>query len=119
MASLAPLKDKAFSVSTFGEAEIAGRKAVGVNVTREGHRPINLFFDKETFRLVKSETRVKDETSGQEVTQESTFGEFKVVEGTQQPLKITIKRDGKPHADVEVEEFKLSESLDDSLFAKP
>jgi hypothetical protein len=32
---------------------------------------------------------------------------------------ITVKRDGKPHADVEVEEFKPAEKRDDSLFAKP
>lgn len=119
VATLLPLKDKAFTLSPFGETEIAGRKAVGVNVTREGHRPINLFFDKETFGLVKSETRVKDETTGQEVTEESTMSEYKTIEGVLQPTKITIKRDGKPHADVEVEEYKPFEKLDDSVFAKP
>ncbi len=119
VATLLPLRDKAFTLMPFGEIEDAGRKAVGVNVTREGHRPINLFFDKETHRLVKSETRVRDETTGQEVTEESSFGEYKPVEGAQQPMKITVKRDGKPHADVEVEEYKPTEKLDDSVFAKP
>ncbi len=119
VATLLPLRDKAFTLMPFGEIEVAGRKAVGVNVTHEGHRPINLFFDNETHRLVKSETRVRDETTGQEVTEESLFSEYKPVEGAQQPIKITVKRNGKPHADVEVEEFKPAEKLDDSVFAKP
>ena len=119
VATLLPLKDKAFSLAPFGEIEIAGRKAIGVNVTREGRRPINLFFDKEKFHLVRTETRVKDETTNQEVTEESTFGEYKLIEGAQQPLKITIKRNNKPHADVEVTEFKYVEKLEDSVFAKP
>jgi hypothetical protein len=118
VATLLPLKDKAFVLSPFGETEVAGRKAIGVNVTREGHRPVNLFFDKETTGLVKTESRVKDDTTGQEVTEESTYGEYKIVDGVLQAMKITVKRDGKPHADVEVEEIKPSEKLDDSVFAK-
>lgn len=119
VATLLPLKDKAFQLAPFGEVEIAGRKAVGVNVTREGHRPINLFFDKETLRLVRSESRVRDEATSQEVTEESTYSEFKTVEGTQQAMKIIVKRNSKPHAEVEVEEVKPSEKLDDSVFARP
>ena len=119
VSTLLPLQDKAFQLAPFGEIEIAGRKAIGVNVTREGHRPVNLFFDKETLRLVRSETRVRDEATAQEVTDESTFSEFKTVEGTQQAMKIVVKRNGKPHAEVEVEEVKPSEKLEDSVFAKP
>lgn len=119
VATLVPLKDKAFKLAPFGEIEIGGRKAVGVNVTREGHRPINLFFDQETFRLVRSESRVRDDATAQEVTEEATFSEYKAVEGTQHPMKIAIKRDGKPYANIEVTELKLSEKLDDSLFVRP
>lgn len=119
VATLLPLKDKAFMLAPFGEIEIAGRKAVGVNVAREGRRPINLFFDKETSRLVRTESRVRDDATGQEVTEEATYSDYKLIEGTQHPMKITVKRDGKPHADVEVTEIKLAEKLDDSVFAKP
>lgn len=90
-----------------------------MSATHEGHRPVNLFFDKETFRLVRSETRVRDEATAQEVTEESTYSEFKTVEGTQQAMKVSIKRNGKSYADIEVEEFKFSKKLDDSEFAKP
>ena len=42
------------------------------------------------------------------MTEESTFSAFKTVEGTQQAMKIAVKRNGKPHAEVEVEEVKPS-----------
>lgn len=119
VSTLLPLKDKSFTLTPFGEIEITGRKAIGVNVAREGRRPINLFFDKETSRLVRSEGRVRDETTGQEVTEESTFSEYKRIEGTQQPAKISIKRDSKPYAEIEITEFKPEEKLDDSVFARP
>ena len=119
VSTLVPLKDKAFQLTPFGEAEVAGRKATGINVTREGHRPVNLFFDKEKLTLVRTESRVRDETTAQEVTEESTYSEYKTVEGTQQAMKVVVKRNGKPHAEIEVEEVKLSEKLDDSVFAKP
>ncbi len=119
VATLLPLKDKAFQLAPFGEIEIAGRKVVGVNVTRDGHRSINLFFDKESLRLVRSETIVRDKATSKEMTEEATYGEFKTVEGTEQPTKVSIKRNGQSYADIEVEEYQPAEKLDDSIFAKP
>ena len=119
VATLVPLRQKEFMLAPFGVLEIAGRKAVGVNVTHEGRRPINLFFDKETSRLVRSEARVRDETTGEEVTEQVTYSEYKAVEGVQHPMKVVIKRNEKPHAEIDVEEVKLAEKLDDSVFARP
>ena len=119
VANLAPLKDKAFQLAPFGEIEIGGRKATGVNVTREGHRSVNLFFDNETFQLVRTETVVRDEESAKEMTEESNYSDFKPAEGILYPRKIVTKRNGEPHAEIEVEDIQFSESLDDSAFAKP
>lgn len=118
VSSLLPLKDKAFQLAPFGEIDIGGRKAVGVGVTREGHRSITLFFDKETSYLVRTETVVRND-DGQEVTEETTYSDFKAFDGVQNPTKATIKRNGQPHVDAEIEEFKAFEKLDDSNFARP
>jgi hypothetical protein len=117
--TLVPLKDKAFTLSPFGESEAAGRKLTGINVAREGHRLITLFFDKETSQLVRCDKVVHDEQSSKDVSEESTYSNFKTVDGIQFPHKISIKRDGMAYAEVEVEEFKPAEKLDDSVFAKP
>src|SRR5262245_35142158 len=43
---LIPLTEKSYKLSTLGEVKVGDRPAIGVRVEREGHRPVNLFFDK-------------------------------------------------------------------------
>jgi hypothetical protein len=119
VATLVPLKDKAFQLAPFGDIEINGRKATGVNVTRDGRRSVTLFFDKETSRLVRTETVIKDEQTFKDVTEQVNFSDFKDFDGIPHATKIAIKRDGNSHAELEVENFKPSEKLDDASFAKP
>jgi hypothetical protein len=118
VATLVPLKDKAFVLAPLGEVNIDKRPARGVTVSSKGHRDVNLYFDKETGLLVKTETRVKDD-GGQEVTEETFLGEYKEVQGTKQATKFTVKRDGKLYLESEVTDYQLAEKLDDSVFAKP
>ncbi len=119
VATLEPLAGKQFTLATIGEVEIAKRPALGVKVTSKGRRDVDLYFDKATGLLVKTETRVKDEGSGQEVTEEMFPGEYKEVDGTKQSMKFTVKRDGKPYLDGEVTDYQLVEKMDASVFAKP
>src|SRR5262249_50755092 len=45
--SLLPLKkDKDYTLSPIGEVMVAERPAVGVRVSKKGHRDVNLYFDK-------------------------------------------------------------------------
>ncbi|MBA4066156.1 MAG: hypothetical protein C0501_21050 [Isosphaera sp.] len=119
VATLDPLTGKAFTLATVGEAKVNDRPALGVKVSRKDRRDVDLYFDKETGLLVKSETRVKDEGSGQEVTQETFYDGYKEVQGTKQAMKFTVKRDGKPFMEGEATEVTLAEKLDASVFAKP
>jgi len=120
VATLVPLKDSEFKLSLIGDATVENKPAVGVRVSRKDHRDVNLYFDKETSLLVRSEKRVKVlEQGGEEVTQEATFGEFETVEGIKVPKKSVTKRDGKPYLDATRSEIARSEKLDDGLFAKP
>jgi hypothetical protein len=117
---LTPLRDKAYKLSPLGEAKVGDKSAVGVRVSREGYRDINLFFDKDTGLLLRSEMRVKDvQGGGDEMTQETLYEGYKKVGDLQLPHKLTIKRDGKPFVESELSEIKPAEKLDDSTFAKP
>jgi hypothetical protein len=118
VASLAPLKDKKFTLSTTGEIKVENRAALGVKVSSKGHRDVELYFDKETGLLVKVEKRVKDD-GGQEVSEESFPSEYKEVQGTKQPMKFTVNRNGKLFTEGEATEIQLFEKLDASTFAKP
>jgi hypothetical protein len=119
VSTLAPLVGKDFKLSTIGEMEVEKKPALGVKVKREGQRDIDLYFDKESGLLVKAEHRVKDEGSGQEVTEENFPIDYKDVEGTKQAMKFLVKRDGKLFIDGEVSEYQLLEKVEDSVFAKP
>jgi hypothetical protein len=114
------LKDKDFELSPVGEVKVGSHETVGIRVSHKGHRDVNLFFDKKTGLLVKSERRVKDQMAGgQEVTEERLLDDYKEVAGVQHPTKVVVKRDGKDYSDNEVTDFQVVEKLDDSVFAKP
>jgi hypothetical protein len=118
VSQLTPLLDKGFTLSPVGEVKIDKTEAVGIKVSHKGHRDINLFFDKKTHLLLKSETRVKDD-SGKEVTQEVLYSDYKDFDGIKRAVKLTINRDGDKFLEGEMSEFKLVEKFDDSQFAKP
>jgi hypothetical protein len=114
------LRDKAFKLSPLGEVRVGDRPAVGVHVERQGRRDVNLFFDKETGLLIKSESRARDVMNpDQEFTSEEVFEDFRKIDGALVPHKVTIKRDGKVFLESELTEIKGFDRLDDALFAKP
>lgn len=119
IAKLMPLKDPAFKLTSAGESEVGDRKAVGINVIREGQSPVKLLLDKETLRVVRTEATIRDDATSTQVTQETTYSDFKMFDGVPHATKIVIKRDGQPHAELEVQDFKLVEKLEDGAFAKP
>jgi hypothetical protein len=117
---LVTLRDKDYKLSSLGELKVGNRPAVGIHVERKGFRDINLFFDKETHLLVKTERRVKDAMMGdQEFTEETRPTEYKKVGSVMMPHKMEIFRDGKLYVDGEVTEYTSVDKFDDTLFAKP
>jgi hypothetical protein len=117
--TLAPLKDKQFKLATIGESEVEKETVLGVKVSSKGHRDVDLYFSKKTGLLMKSETIVKEEGSGKEVTQESFFSDYKEVQGIQQAHKFVVKRAGKLFMEGEATKIELFDKLDASLFEKP
>ncbi len=117
--TLIPLKDKAFTLAPLGEIKIDKRPALGIKVSHKDRRDVSLYFDKETHLLVKIESRVKDDDTGAEVTEESFPSDYRDVQGTKQAMKFTIKRDGKLYMEGELSNIKLLEKVDDATFAKP
>src|SRR5262249_42134088 len=86
--SLIALKDKSYKLSPLGDAKVGDREAVGVQVTKKGRRDVNLYFDKKTHMLLKSEYRAQDPFSKQEVTQEKIYLDYKAFGGIQSPTKM-------------------------------
>jgi hypothetical protein len=114
------LEEKGFELSTVGEVKVDDRLAVGMRVSHKGHRDVNLFFDKKSGLLVKSERMIKDQMQGgKERTQERFFSDYKEVTGAKRPMKIVIKRDGDKFVESETTDFELKDRIDPSEFARP
>jgi hypothetical protein len=120
VSALYPLTEKDFKFSPLGDSKVGDKEAVGVKVSRKDHRDVNLYFDKKTNMLLKTEHQSKDVMGGgAEFNRETYYDDYKDVEGTKQPHKIVINRDGKPYVDAEITEIKPTEKLDDKVFDKP
>jgi hypothetical protein len=70
------LKDKGFTLSSAGAAEVLGRPAVAVRVTSAGQPTLQLFFDKATGLMVQLERKVKDRASGKETLRRAVVGDY-------------------------------------------
>jgi hypothetical protein len=120
ISTLLPLKDKKFKLATLGEAKVKDRPVVGVRVSSEGHKDVNLFFDKDSSLLAKIEHRaIATEQGGKEVTQETFLSEYKEVDGVKAAHKVIMTRDGEKFIESETTEIHLVGKLDNSEFAKP
>lgn len=117
---LTVLNNREYKLSPLGEEKIDDRPAIGIRIEHSGFRDINLYFDKETNLLLKTETRIKDPLrGGEEVAAETLYSDYKDVEGVMTAHRITIRYDGKTYIEGELSEVTYAEKLDDSVFSKP
>jgi outer membrane lipoprotein-sorting protein len=120
LATLLPLRDKAYALTTVAETKIGDRPAVGIEVaSKDGPKGVRLYFDKEKGLLLRFESPVKDPKTGKEVKQETLYENYKEVGGIQKAMKITVRRDGRKFLEQEISEFKPLEKMAESTFAKP
>jgi len=113
------MKDKGVKFALVGEAQVNGKPAIGITVSREGARDVNLFFDKGTGLIAKVERRARDIMSGQEVAEERIITEYQEVSDRKVAKKVEVLRDGKALLEAEITEVQVLEKADDSEFAKP
>lgn len=120
IASLLPLKDKAFTLKLLPAAKVDGKEARVVQVNRKDYPEVKLYFDAANNLLVKSEFKSKASEQGyKEVMMENTFANYKDVEGAKLAHKMSIRRDGKLFVEGEIESITPEPKLDPKVFAKP
>lgn len=117
---LLPLKEKDYTLAVVDEIKVDGKDAVGVKASRKGHSDVVLYFDKKTGLLAKTVSKIWDEFTDKDVTQETILSKWKEMSGQMYFEKIIIKRDGKEFITEEFSDQKsLGKALDPKLFAKP
>jgi len=117
---LVPLKKDGVRLSTIKDETVAGRKAEGILVKAGKHRPFKFYFDAETHLLVMCETISKKEDVQSEVVERTIWSDFQDVQGTKQPLKLSVLWDGVEVSEGRVVDLKFYEKpLEAKLFEKP
>jgi hypothetical protein len=111
------LKDKGFALSPMGEGKVNDRPVLGVKVTAKDHEDVDLYFDKESGLLVKSEVIRK--VDGQDIVMATVYSEYKETEGLRWPRKKVDYRDGKQERETEITELKFLDKIDAREFDKP
>jgi len=110
------LNDKELKFAPLGEVQVNGKPAVGLKVSAKDRRDVNLFFDKESGLLVKSERQFLQ--GDKEAREERIVEEFQEVQGVKIAKKTQLLRDGQKVLVTEVTQAKLLEKLDDAVFKR-
>jgi hypothetical protein len=116
--TIVPLKQKEFKTELAGEEKVGDKPAVGVKVTGPEGKDFTLYFDKESGLPVKMVAKVRG-FQGEEFTQETTFTDYKEMDGIKKATKIENKRDGAKFMAVQLTEFKIHDKVDAKEFAEP
>jgi hypothetical protein len=123
LASTVPLKDKRFEFSPVGSVTVDGTEAVGVRVSCKGRPDVNLFFDKKTGLVIKSERRAKDPFTNEEYTAESLYRDHKAFQGVMWPTIRLDRRDGMDLEEnsgrFELSEYQAHDKLEENSLARP
>jgi hypothetical protein len=116
--TLVQLKGKGFKMEAAAEDKVGGKPAAVVKVTGPDGKDFTLFFDKDNGLPVKLVAKVAG-FGGNEVTQETTFGNYKEFEGIKKATKIETKRDGEKFQEFEITDFKALDKVDAKTFDEP
>jgi hypothetical protein len=112
------LKDKAYKLAAADEQKVGGKPAAGIKVTGPDGKDFTLYFDKESGLPVRTVAKVIG-FGGEEFTQETTYSNFKDVDGVKKAMKAESKRDGEDFIKSEITEFKFLDKVDDKAFNEP
>lgn len=119
MATLLPLKDKAFTLKTLPETKVKGAPARVVQASRAGYPDVKLYFDKKSNLLIKFAHQGRsEETKDKSVLLETYFSDFRDVDGAKYAHKWEMTRDGKRYVESEITEVHAVK-LDPQTFARP
>jgi hypothetical protein len=116
--TILPLRGKGFKVESIGEENVGGKPALGIKVIGPDGKDFRFYFDKEKGLPLKIVAKVAD-FMGNELTQETTYSDFKEMGGIQKAMKIESKRDGEKFLELQLTEFKVQDKVDSKTFAEP
>jgi pimeloyl-ACP methyl ester carboxylesterase len=113
-----PLQSGKYELTPVADIVLDGRNATGVKVSAKGYSDIRLYFDAETYLLVKSQRRTTN-LAMKEVTEDRTMKDYQDIGGIKWPKAVTVLHDGVKFIEEEITDVELVESFEAAAFAKP
>lgn len=110
-------KEKGHEVEYLGIDEMEGTEVYKLKLTRKDGDETIYYIDADAYVVLKATGKRK--VQGVEVEGESTFGNYKMVEGIVFPFSITSGVAGQPSAQVVIDTVILDKPVADSLFIRP
>lgn len=111
-------KEKGRQVEYVGKEDLEGTPVHKLKVTQKNGDVVFVYIDAEQFLQLKQAGKTK--IRGQEVESETTFGDFKTVEGLVFPHSIEQKAQGMPGGMVmTISKIEVNPSVADSQFTMP
>ncbi len=109
-------EQKGSSVDFVGKVNADGKEAYKIKLTSKDGNVKDYFIDAGTNLILKVKAKIS--ANGQEIEVEQLFSDYKDFDGIKMATKLVSKT---PMGDVSItmEEFKINEDFDDSIFAQP
>lgn len=116
--TILPLRGKGFKIESVTEEKVGDKPAVAVKATGPDGKDFTISFDKESGLPVKLVATVKG-FQGEDYSQETTYADYKDVDGLKRAMKLASKRDGMKFVTYEVSDFKVLDAVEPGTFDEP
>ena len=117
--TLMPLREARYTLEPLPERRLEGVMVQGFVVKCKDQRDVTFFVEKENALPLMVKVRAVDPNTYIEREQETYFMGYTAMQGLQFPKRWVIYNDGNKSMELNFEEFKLLDKVDDILFAKP
>jgi len=115
---LVDYKDKGHQVEYAGKEDVEGTPAYKLKVTKKNGDVADVYLDAESYLEIKQAGKTK--MRGQEIEGETTFGDFKTVDGLVFPFSMEQKAKGMPAGmTMTISKIELNPTVEGSRFAMP
>lgn len=117
--TLVPLREPRFTLESIPQRRLEGVIAQGFVIKCKGQRDVSLYVEKENGLPLMVKAKSIDPNTLIEHDQETYFSGYAVIQGIQFPRRWNVYHDGNKSMELNFEDFKLLDKVDDILFAKP
>ncbi len=115
---LVDYKEKGHQVEYVGKEDVEGTPAYKLKVTKKNGDVVNVYIDADSYMDIRETGKIK--ARGQEIESQTTYGDFKKVDGLVFPFSIEQKPQGAPAGMViTISKVEVNPTVESSRFAMP